>query len=446
MKRATAADAASLLREHRDLLARLPLTFRAFIGVEAEKWPTLFAAEKAYLGALLESLARPPASALVEAFAGVTRLETEAGCRDVRGSDPRQIQDATQGLLRRKGLLPRWRHEVDEVFRRLQPQIDERLYSAAPRRLVVILYGQGITIQRDKLWRRLRGLGTRVPLRIERPPTSEAFLRALFGASAKETIFSALRDSAGHGPHDAWIVEAGESLHSLWGAAAGEGPAYATGLSYARLRAYREMLTRSLYQRVLSGVSGPQELAAYARELDIGPPEGSLLHSDEVVRAFIRDVFLGGNGTLLINNTFVEWACVQALKRAEPRLLVARFGVRDKMKPFSSLLLFSSPRPTDQVPILEDPFGSFVDVEQLSYYLWLNAEKSGAYRKKTLYLLLAEGVDEMLAIRSDDGRARPDLPEASLSDVGVTMAQWLGASLPPSSGQPIMALVAPPAT
>jgi hypothetical protein len=446
MRTATAADAASLLREHRDLLARLPVTFRAFIGVEAERWPTLFAAEKAYLGALLESLARPSASALVEAFAGVTRLETEAGCRDVRGSNPRQIQEATQGLLRRKGLLPRWRHEVDEVFRRLQPQIDERLYADAPRRLVVILYGQGITIQRDKLWRRLRGLGTRVPLRLEGSQTSEAFLRALFAASAKDTIFSALRDSAGHGPHDAWIVEAGDSLHFLCGAAAGEGTAYATGLSYARLRAYREMLTRSLYHRVLSGVSGPQELAAYARGLDIGPPKGSLLHSDEVVRAFIRDVFLGGNGTLLINNTFVEWACVQALKRAEPRLLVARFGVRDKMKPFSSLLLFSSPRPTDQVPILEDPFGSFVDVEQLSYYLWLNAEKSGAYRKKTLYLLLAEDVDEMLAIRSDDGRARPDLPEASLSDVGVTMAQWLGASLPPSSGQPITALVGPPAT
>jgi len=80
---------------------------------------------------------------------------------------------------------------------------------------------------------------------------------------------------------------------------------------------------------------------------------------------------------------------------------VARFGVRDKMKPFSSLLLFSSPRPTDQVPSLEDPLGSFVDVEQLAYYVWLSAEKSAAYRGKTLYLLLAEGVDEMRAIRPD---------------------------------------------
>jgi hypothetical protein len=436
------ADAASLLRPHRDLLARLPVTFRAFIGVEAERWPTLFAPEKAYLGALLESIARWTGPELVDAFAAVTRLETEAGCRDARESDPRRLQDATQALLRRKGLLPRWRQEVDQVFRRLQPRIDERLYSAnTPRRLVVVLYGPGIAIQRDKLWRRLRPPGTRVPLRLEGAQTSDAFLGALFRTSTKDTLFSALRGAAGHAPHDAWIVEAGESLHALCEAGAGPGGAGATGLSYARLRPYREMLARALYSKVLSGVSGPQELAAYARALDIGPPEGSLLHSDDVVRAFVRDAFLAGNGTLLLNNTFVEWAAVQALKRAEPRLLVARFGVRDKMKPFSSLLLFSSPRPTDQVPILEDPFGSFIDVEQLSYYVWLNAEKSAAYRGKALYLLLAEGVDEMLAIRSDDPRtAAGDLPEAGLADVAATMAAWVGVPLGASSARPIPAL------
>jgi hypothetical protein len=442
MRIAPAADAASLLRRHRDLLARLPVTFRAFIGVEAEKWPTLFAPEQAHLGALLDSIAGWTGPELVAAFAGMTRLETEAGCREVRENDPRQLQDATQALLRRKGLLPRWRQEVDEVFGRLQPRIDERLHSAsAPHRLVVMLYGQGIAIPRDKLWRRLRSLGTRVPIRLEGAQTSESFLRALFATSTKATLFSALRDSAGHGPHDAWIVEAGESLHALCEEGAGQGATFPTGLSYARLRAYREILAGSLYKKVVSGVSGPQELAAYARGLDLSPPEGALLHSDEVVRAFVRDVLLAGNGTLLLNNTFVEWASVQALKRAEPRVLVTRFGVRDKMKPFSSLLLFSSPRATDQVPILQDPLGSFVDVEQLSYYIWLNAEKSAAYRGKTLYLLLAEGVDEMLAIRSDAPRTESgELPEAALPEVAATMATWLGVSVGGSAARPLASL------
>jgi len=412
------------------LLGRLPVTLRAFLEIEAEKWPTLFAPEKTYLAALLESLGGPEAASV---YAGVTRVETEAGCRDLRESDPHRLQDATQLLLRRQGLLPRWRHEIDQVFQELQPRIEARLYPRdAPRRVVVILYGQGIAIQKDKLWARLRGVGARVPLRLEGATTSEPFLRALFATGANAVPFS----SFGLDPGDAWIVEAGESLHAL----CGERTAGATGVSYARLRTYRETLARSLYKRVLEGVSGPQELAAYVRALDLAPPEGALLHGDALVQAFVRDVLLGGNGTLLVNNTFVEWAGVQALKRAQPRLLVARFGVRDKMKPFSSLLLFSSPRPTDQVPILEDPLGSFVDVEQLAYYVWLSAEKSAAYRGKTLYLLLAEGVDEMLAIRPDAPMG--DLPAATLPEVSSAMAGWLGAAPPGAlAAPPIAALV-----
>jgi hypothetical protein len=134
---------------------------------------------------------------------------------------------------------------------------------------------------------------------------------------------------------------------------------------------------------------------------------------------------------------------VQAIRRAQPRLLVTRYGVRDKMKPFSSLLLFSQPRASDQIPEIEDPVGSFVDVEQLSHYVWLNAEKSPAYRQRTLHLLLAEGVDALLAIPSGTnaasaGKATP--PAATLADVSATMAQWLGLP-PPSRGRPIDALL-----
>ena len=158
--------------------------------------------------------------------------------------------------------------------------------------------------------------------------------------------------------------------------------------------------------------------------------------------AFVREVLLAGNGTLITNNTFVEWSAVQALRRAQPRILVTRFGVRDKLKPFSSMILFSQARASDQIPIIQDPVGSFIDVEQLSYYVWLNAEKNPAYRKKTLYLFLAEGVNEMLAIRSDvPAAATSQLPPARLSDVCATMAQWLGVSTPNGSGQPIARLI-----
>jgi len=426
------ADAATLLKQHKQLLERLPVTFRANIGVEAATWSTSFPAERANLAALLDALAECD---VADVFSGVASIEKEAGCQSVKADDARKLQDETQALLRRKGLLPRWRAEVERVFARLQPSIDRRRYPPdAPRRVVVLLYGRGIAVRRDTLWSRLRPTGLRVPLRLEGVAGPEAFLTALLAWPGGATLPGVLGS-------EAWLVEAGDLLRA-YGERTNEGAGRPVNLSYERLRPHREALARALYKKVESGVSGPQELAAFARSLDVRAPDGSALHPDEAVRSFTRDVLLGGNGALLVNNTFAEWASVQALKRAEPRLLVTRFGVRDKMKPFSSLLLFSSPRATDQVPILEDPLGSFVDVEQLAYYVWRNAEKSAAYRGKTLYLLLAEGVDELLAIRSDVGRAEAaELSAKALPEVAATMGAWLGLPAEPTLPPPIAPLL-----
>jgi hypothetical protein len=230
-----------------------------------------------------------------------------------------------------------------------------------------------------------------------------------------------------------------EALHGICDAGRTKGAGGgATGLSYDRLRQYRDDLTRALNSKIQSGVESPQAFAAYARSLQIAPPAGALLYPADILVAFVRDVLLTGNGTLLMNNTFVEWAAVQAIKRAQPRVLITRFGVRDKLRPFSSMVMFSQPRPSDHLPSVQDPAGSFIDVEQLSYYVWLNAEKTPAYRGKTLYLFLAEGVDEMLAIRSDVPAATASrLAPAHLSDVCATMAHWLGVAAPNGSGQPI---------
>lgn len=430
---ALTGEAATLAREHEAVLGRLPATVHAFILVELQKWSTLFGPEQRYQRALLEHLARVSTADLHQAVAGIARVESEAGCNRIARGDPGRFQDEAQALLRKRRLLPAWRKEVDAFFQTINPALETYLHPAnAPRRLIVQIYGSGIAIQTDKLWSRFTGTGIRVPLTLEGTHGSEALLRALAPALMTAT------ESAGFSPLDAWMIEAHESLHKLSGRSV-------TALSYDRLRTYRDDLTRALYSKIQSGVESPQAFAAYARSLKIAAGPDLLLHSANLLQAFVRDVFLTGNGTLFVNNTFVEWTAVQALRRAQPRILVTRYGVRDKLKPFSSLLLFSQPRPSDQIPLIEDPVGSFVDVEQLSYYVWLNAEKSAAYRKKTLYLFLAEGVDEMLAIRSDAPGAptapTAELPAASLSDVCATMAQWLGIPLQEQSGRPIAALV-----
>ena len=126
---------------------------------------------------------------------------------------------------------------------------------------------------------------------------------------------------------------------------------------------------------------------------------------------------------------------------------MARYGVRDKMKPFSSLLLFSQPRASDQIPLIEDPVGSFVDVEQLSLLrLAERREERRPTGSARCTCSWPKGIDEMLAIRSGAPAAAGPaagrtLAAASLADVCATMAQWLGLPSPQPGGQPIAALL-----
>jgi hypothetical protein len=437
-------EAATLAREHGEVLARLPATVHAFILVELQKWPLLFGPEQRYQRALLEHLSSLARRGLDQAVAGIGRIEADAGANRLGERNPARFQDDAQALLRKRGLSVAWRKEVDELFQKIDPALERQLYPPdAPRRLVVQIYGSGIAVQREKLWSRFTGGGLRVPLNLEGTNGTEQFLLELFGTREHGRIAPALLAGAiESAPFETWLIESHEALHALCDAKGGGTSAGSlTGLSYDRLRPYRDDLTRALNRKIQSGVESPQAFAAYARSLQIVPPAGTLLYSADVLLAFVRDVLLTGNGTLVMNNTFVEWAAVQALRRAQPRILVTRFGVRDRLKPFSSMVLFSQPRASDRIPIAQDPIGSFVDVEQLSYYVWLNAEKNPAYRNKTLYIFLAEGVDEMLAIRSDVPATPSRLAPARLSDVYATMAHWLGVPVPDRSGRPIAALV-----
>lgn len=450
-------EARSLSEQYRGVLDRLPRSFSASNLVELGRWPNLFEPEKAYFRALLKQLAELSESEFNAMFDSLRSFEAKTGCTRINGNNAEELQAAILNHLRRQGQYTRWRNEIDKIFQKLEPMVEARLYPAdRDNRLVVILYGEGIAIERDKLWKRFREIGTRIQLDLKGAESSGPFLEALFtvvkqdnapvGADlrAAPTIFGMFRESRKASPLDTWIIEAGDTLHSLCEKSTPEDRRAdcATGLSYDRLRAYRERLTETIYTKVRAGIAGPLELAAYLKTLQMRPHEGLTLFADDLVMAFVRDVFLAGAGTLVINNTFVEWAAVQALKRAQPHLLVARFGVRDKMKPFSSLLLFSKPRPTDQIPIMQDPLGSFVDAELLAYYIWLNAEKGPPYRDRTLYLLLAEGVDEMLAVRSGaKGSLSGSLPTATLPDVTATMGRWLRIDLPETPGRALAPLL-----
>src|SRR6266568_5208343 len=147
--------------------------------------------------------------------------------------------------------------------------------------------------------------------------------------------------------------------------------------------------------------------------------------SDPLLAEFVRSVLLSGNGTLLINNTFVEWATVQAVRRARPSVCVVAFGIRNKVKPFSSLLIYADQNATNPIPSQMDTLGSYVDLEVFWQYIWQEFEKYAEYRNNTAYLFVGDGMEEMLVI------APPDFPLLSaasplkLSMVFRNLKDWL---------------------
>src|SRR5256885_1497257 len=60
-------EAATLARQHGEMLARLPGTVHAFILVELQKWRMLFGPEQRYQRALLEDLSRLPRRGVCQA-------------------------------------------------------------------------------------------------------------------------------------------------------------------------------------------------------------------------------------------------------------------------------------------------------------------------------------------------------------------------------------------
>ena len=205
---ALTGEASALVRRHGHTLARLPAMVHAFIIVELEKWPMLFAPEQRYQRALLEHLSAARSRELEQAISAVARVEAESGVDRLGEHNPARFQDEAQALLRKRGLVGGWRAAVDAVFQTIDPLIEAQLYPAdAPRRLVVQIYGSGIAVQRERLWQRFKAAGVRVPLNLDDAGTTERFLQELVGVAEPGGGVPPLFTHAIDSPLDGWIIE-----------------------------------------------------------------------------------------------------------------------------------------------------------------------------------------------------------------------------------------------
>ena len=403
------------------LFERLPATFCTYFYDQLQEWDLLFPAEQSYYERLFTLLAASDAKAVEELFVPLREAERLMGVTDANW--PRHKFTLQQvGLINRSKHYTEWRQAVTFAFARIDTILDAEVARKGRPRLVVVISPAEITANPERLWTRLATHGERVKL--EAPENPADYLPLLLTGAPRAESAPTLADlqaaSEQAAPYGAWVIEAGEMLSSL------SRDRRVARLSYQRLQRYRLRLMNEVQEVIeKERIKGSTTLGPRLKELK-ALPEESELAKDPVLAEFLRSTLLRGNGTLLLSNTFVEWSTVNAVRRARPVVTLASFGLRNQLKPFSSLLIYADQDAASAAVAPPDLEGSYVDLEIFYQYVWQEYGKFAEYRANTAFLFAREGLDQLLAIGPPDFRLLAEKKALPLASVFLKMKEWLG--------------------
>jgi hypothetical protein len=202
---------------------------------------------------------------------------------------------------------------------------------------------------------------------------------------------------------DLWLIDAEAKLRNSISA-----PVAASALSYAALKPFRDNFLADLNKapkniRITDEVMASLRIASWD---GLWPAE---VAARPRMRKFVIDLFLSGNGALIFPSPFVEWAASEAIRRARPRVVVARFGMRSKPKPFTSIAVFENQQRVSSLPDVDDPENSAIDAMILARYIWLAAQRYPEC-EQTLCLCISESAKSAYLIQppAQNQSWRPD--------------------------------------
>lgn len=378
------------------LFDRLPPTFSTFFFEQFKDWEALFPAERNYFERLFTLIDRLPNDDSEALFGSLRVVEQKMGVNEKTW--PRRTFTLDQvDFLNRNPHYSEWRRVITNIFNRIDPVLEQELAKQGRPRLAIVLSPAELPVDPDRMWTKLKG--RRITL--DAPIEAEKHVAPLFSSGKSR-------------PYERWIIQSDATVPPVQNA---------TMLSYDALAAYRKRLMTEVQQVVeKEQLRGPRELGARLKKMKALANESGTAN-DPIMAEFTRAVLLAGNGTLLLNNTFVEWATVQAVRRARPTMVAVSFGIRNKMKPFSSLLIYADQEKSNPIPSQMDILGSYVDLEIFYQYIWQEFEKYIEYRNNTVYLFAALGMDELLVIAPRDFEIPSQTSPQKLMDAA---REWIG--------------------
>lgn len=363
----------------REIVARLPLTLRPALNQQLAEWPERFPFERQRLKGFfrgVEGFSSAKLSALLEPL---QRIEEKMGVANWRFSAEHDtMENASQ--LARSVYYAEWRSEVQKVFDAIDARARQSETPARPEpRLILLALPETLPLDAanaGEVWKLgdgrafVGGFAEFYALLAGAQPDRPS-LRELFGGRAEMD------------PADLWILDA----ESEWSRSLAP-PGGASLLSYAALKTFRERFLAAL-NTIPKDIHTATQTMVELQQTDWTPWCPAELAQDARLRKFVVDVFLSGNGSLIFSSAFVEWAASEALRRARPRVLAARFGMRNKPKPFTSIAVFENQQKISPLPDVADPEDSAVDAALLARYVALAAARYREY-DRAIFIYISE--------------------------------------------------------
>ena len=416
------------------LLKRLPLTFLPFVNQRLREWDYQFPYERQSILRFLVYVSGLNEQDFSSLFREVFQLEEKMGVRHWQqfSTADQTIEDSS--LLARSPYFQEWRRAVQAVFDAVEqhgPKM-ENAAGAAGRRLVLLVLPRPLPLDSTQVWKKWRGIGRTLKLDLTQLGETRSLSEILVAGAPRtdgwrsEGLLDVVQRRPDVSPADTWICDAGTSLvesvlkREPPGAAAGR----AILLSYGRLAPFGESFAHEL-NTMRKDLTDADAVYDHLRKVDVTPLCPTEVSAEPVIREFLRSLYLSGNGALLFGNSFVEWASSEALRRARPSFLVAQFGIRNKPKPFTGVVLFENAEKLNPLPAVADLPGSAVDAEMLALYVWLTANRYTEYQKSTLCVGLAESLSEAYIVAPPEFALAHEKAPLAVDQFASALRAWI---------------------
>lgn len=403
---------------YRREIARLPLTMQPALNQQVNAWGNLFPFEQKRAGEFLSGVSLFSPAELDALTRHLRELESQMGIAHTNFSVASDTM-ANASQLARSPYYTEWRREVQRVF----AAIEAKARATAPieppvSRLILLVLPEVLPISSiagSKPWD-----PHGVEFHIDGDPGRICQIALRSNSGLPAMLLSRENQNPTSASADCWLIDADSGLGSLLGSPS----APASVLEYRALKEFRDQFLAQV-NTVPKDIEATDRILSGMRKQNWDAWWPSSLHGQTRLRSFLVELFLSGNGALIFSNAFVQWACSEAMRRARPRLVVARFGLRAKPKPFTGIAIFENQQKISAMRDVDDLEGSSIDALILAKYVWLSALRYSD-RSHTSCVCISESSRSAYVIAPE--ASRPEWP-ADRQIKPEELCDWMGQAL-----------------